>query len=295
MACYHPLNAYRTEGGGVGFRDTKHTTTELTLPCGRCVGCRLERSRQWSIRCVHEASLYDHNAFLTLTYSDENIPPGGSLNYRDFQLFLKRLRRHYQTKVRFYMCGEYGEQTHRPHYHAIMFNIDIVDKQLHSKSGDNLVYSSEKINTLWQKGHVLIGDVNSKSAAYVARYSMKKLEWDKDDSKKYESLDLESGEIIQRTPEFSHMSLKPGIGEAFVRKYSGDIFNFDYVVSGGQQTRPPRYYDNLHKRINQTSWEETKTKRSTESRFDPVEHHHARLDVKEEVQYARIKNLQRRV
>ncbi|MEO5355656.1 MAG: hypothetical protein H7835_21005, partial [Magnetococcus sp. XQGC-1] len=91
---------------------------------GQCVGCRLERSRQWAIRVMHEASQHEHNCFITLTYNDDNLPANGSLNYRHFQNFMKRLRKYYvEFTVRFYMCGEYGENFARPHYHACIFAI----------------------------------------------------------------------------------------------------------------------------------------------------------------------------
>ena len=148
----------------------------LELPCGQCIGCRLERSRQWAMRCLHEASLYDRNAFITLTYDDSHLPPGGSLSYPDFQRFMKRLRRRIGSKVRFYAGGEYGEQgTIRPHFHACLFGYDFPDKVFfkRSASGDKL-YTSKLLESLWPYGISSVGDVTFQSAAYIARYCVAK-------------------------------------------------------------------------------------------------------------------------
>ena len=118
------MPAVRMSDGSVKFvsRNKRGVEGTLELPCGQCIGCRLERSRQWAMRCLHEASLYDSNSFITLTYDDSNLPYGGSLNYEDFQKFMKRLRKRINSKVRFYMGGEYGsEGTMRPHFHACLF------------------------------------------------------------------------------------------------------------------------------------------------------------------------------
>src|SRR3954449_8205389 len=119
MPCYCPQSAYRTSSGGVTFcRSGSLSGEKFSLPCGQCIGCRLERSRQWAMRCVHENKMHPRSSFVTLTYDDKNIPPAGSLSKRDFQLFMKRLRKSQSNPLRFFACGEYGETTHRPHYHV---------------------------------------------------------------------------------------------------------------------------------------------------------------------------------
>ena len=155
MPCYSPLTGYVSRLANKngkrpivfnhrdGFLDLP-----VQVPCGQCIGCRLERSRQWAIRCVHEASLYDDNCFITLTYTDENLPCRGNrdcdkcdhfkekrcdglergLCKRDFQLFLKRLRKMFGKGVRYHHCGEYGEQLGRPHHHACLFNFNFPDR-----------------------------------------------------------------------------------------------------------------------------------------------------------------------
>ena len=153
MPCYHPIKGFRSRevNPGTGRRPLVFNKKDgfedlpVEIRCGQCVGCRLDRSREWAIRCVHEAALYDDNCFVTLTYNDENLPDPPSLVVRDCQLFMKKLRRRYEPKkIRFFLCGEYGEMNRRPHYHAILFNHDFEDKVLwqNSSSGSPLYVSS---------------------------------------------------------------------------------------------------------------------------------------------------------
>ena len=185
MPCYSPVQAWRgpvTASGKraiVFKRPSQVFGKGLELPCGGCIGCRMERVRQWSLRCVHESRLYRDNCFLTLTYSDDNLPANGSLMPEHFTLFMKRLRFAYGEGIRFFMCGEYGEKLGRPHYHACLFNFDFPDKELHTISKGNRVYKSQALEKLWGLGHCWIGSVTPQSAAYVAGYVMKKITGDK--------------------------------------------------------------------------------------------------------------------
>ena len=136
MPCFGPLVAYYaaevSESGKrrlVFDKRHSHSGVKIQLPCGQCIGCRLERSRQWAIRCMHEKSLYSLSSFLTLTYDDDHLPPNGTLVKRDFQLFMKRLRWEMGDGIRFFACGEYGDGNLRPHYHALLFNVDFPDKR----------------------------------------------------------------------------------------------------------------------------------------------------------------------
>ena len=221
----------------------------LTLPCGQCIGCRLERSRQWAVRCVHESQLYDFNSFVTLTYDDLHLPPNNSLVYRDFQLFMKRLRKSTAQSIRFYMCGEYGDTFYRPHFHACLFNCFFHDRSFLKSlpSGSNL-YRSSQLESLWPQGFSSIGDVTFESAAYIARYIVKKVTGP-NSAAHYTRLDPETGELTSVTPEFTRMSLKPGIGYNWYKQFSSDVFGLDhdYVVIRGIKMKPPRYYDSLLK------------------------------------------------
>lgn len=294
MACYHPLNAFRCEDGSIVFHEKQRfrITGSLSLPCGQCIGCRLERSRQWAMRCLHESSLHQENAFLTLTYDDANMPDHGNLCYRDFQLFMKRLRKA-GYNARFFMCGEYGEQTKRPHYHAIMFGYMPADCLYYSKTGsDSKIYTSESLNKFWRKGQVYVGDVTFESAAYVARYCLKKVTGQGADAY-YKQLDMETGELIDMVPEFAHMSLKPAIGRPWLDKYSADVYPHDYVIIRGQKVKPPRYYDRVFEKGNLDDFDWIRARRELDAEIQLGDNSRARLAVKETVKRASISMLHR--
>lgn len=204
----------------------------MTVPCGQCIGCRLERSRQWALRCVHEASLHEHNCFITLTYNDEHLPFNRTLVKSDFQLFMKRLRKSLGFPIRFFHCGEYGETTHRPHYHAIIFGWEPDDKVLFNVVNGVRVFTSEKLEKIWGNGFITVGDVTFESAAYVARYVLKKITGDK-----------AAAHYNGRLPEYVTMSRRPGIAFDWFQKYWSDVYPHDYVVARGYKCKPPRYYD----------------------------------------------------
>jgi hypothetical protein len=171
------MTAYRNAVSGAVIFHNDQRSDEITLPCRQCIGCLLERSRQWAIRSMHEASLHIKNCFITLTYRPEDLPPFGSLDYKHFQLFMKRLRKKFTgQKIKFYMCGEYGENLSRPHYHACLFGFSFPDLVRYHKTptGDQL-YTSVILNDLWGKGSCTVGEVNFKTAGYTARYCLKKL------------------------------------------------------------------------------------------------------------------------
>jgi hypothetical protein len=156
MPCFTPLKGYRsrevTKSGKrkIVFNDRAgYKDLPVTVPCGQCTGCRLERSRQWAIRCFHEASLYENNCFITLTYSEQFLPADRSVSVREFQLFMKRLRKKYGPGIRFFACGEYGEKFSRPHYHACLFNHDFKDRELFKIQNDNRYYTSEELSSIW--------------------------------------------------------------------------------------------------------------------------------------------------
>jgi hypothetical protein len=253
----------------------------IEVPCGQCVGCRLERSRQWAMRCMHEASLYESNSFVTFTYDDSNIPSGGSLYYRDYQLFMKRLRKKLDTPIRFYMCGEYGSLTARPHYHSILFGCDFEDKKRYRKGSDgNWLYESKILRELWPFGDSCFGDVTFQSAAYVSRYCMAKVTGSQADA-----------HYGNREPEFAHMSLKPGIGAEWYNKFMSDVYPRNYVVVNGVRVKPPKYYDKLFDKLDEATMEVLKYDRSLDIRHEDntVE----RLGVRERVAIARTNLLKR--
>lgn len=256
MPCYSPLLAYRIfvknepkivfnkPSGQSPYSEQKG----FNVPCGKCWGCRLNHARQWAIRCTHEAQYYDEelklpSCFITLTFNSDYLLKREnplSLNKRDFQLFMKRLRKKYPNiPIRYYHSGEYGEKNGRPHYHAIIFGVNFNDRILW-KSKPHKLYTSETLNGLWPYGYSTIGNVSFETASYTARYIMKK-RYGEDASSHYNN----------RIPEYSTMSLGNGkdtfgLGYGFFKKYKKDIYPNDYVVTRyGFKVKPPRYYDSL--------------------------------------------------
>lgn len=246
MTCYKPLLAYKSsDTGKIRFNPpSKHKLhvsnhfDYVHIPCGQCIGCKLNRSRQWAVRCVHEAQMHEENCFITLTFNDMVLEQRNqsSINVKDFQNFMKKLRNSTHKKIRFFHCGEYGDKNRRPHYHAILFGYDFPDKILF-KNGTNKLYISDKLRSLWPYGFSTIGDVSFDSAAYVARYCTKKITGDDADA----HYTTEDGEVL--TPEYCTMSRKPGIGYSFYKKFKSDIYPHDYCEIDGKKILPPRYYD----------------------------------------------------
>lgn len=218
---------------------------EVRIPCGQCIGCRIERSRQWAVRCEHEAQLHQVNSFVTLTYDDDHLPPMNSLRKRDLQLFFKRLRKKFGSKsFRYFACGEYGGSTARPHYHVILFGLDFPDKIFYKIHNGQYYYNSPVLSTVWPFGFSVIGEVTFESCAYVARYTCKKSL--QDDNDKIAEEWLKDALDIEQEPEFLLMSRRPGIGQDFCKKYLTSIYNCDTVITRNKvKCRPPRYYDDI--------------------------------------------------
>lgn len=232
MACFHPIRAYRAPGGGASFSPKQgYVDLEpLNLGCGQCIGCRLERSRQWAARCVHEAQLHEASCFLTLTYRDDALPPDRSLDRRAVPLFFKRLRREISSPVKYFQCGEYGDELARPHYHALLFGYDFPDKK-HFRTSDTGFpqWSSSMLDRLWGHGFCTIGALTFETAAYVARYVCKKVNGPGADQ-----------HYKGRIPEF--MTCSKGIGERWISQYAGDTIRDDFIVMRGKECPVPRYY-----------------------------------------------------
>lgn len=186
--------------------------------------------------------MHKENAFVTLTYKQEFFQP--SLDYRDFQLFMKRARKEVGP-LRFYMCGEYGERTFRPHFHALLFGAGFLDRYLWRDSASGFpLYRSPLLEKLWPFGSSEIGDVSFESAAYVARYVMKKVTGPASENH-YKRVVPSTGEIVDVVPEFTRMSLKPGIGRSWIEKFYTDVYPNDSVLVNGMKCKPPRYYDGV--------------------------------------------------
>lgn len=287
MPCYKPLEAYRDGTGAIVFNRHKSLTkVPFQLPCGRCIGCRMERSRQWGMRCLHEAKMWPQNSFVTLTYGDEFMPPGGSLCVRDVQLFMKRLRKSREPeRIRFFLGGEYGEENARPHYHALLFNCGFRDRVPFGKNKrGEILYTSRELSDLWSVdgrpiGHCTIGEVTFDSAVYCAKYALKKVNGDAA-FEHYQVFD-ESGEIFERVPEFAVMSRRPGIGAPYYAKYGNEVRAHDTVVINGREVRPPRFYDTRTEVVDSTRLDRLKSTRKRKAVLGKPDNTPERLAVKE--------------
>lgn len=290
MPCYHPLQGFRSKtvnptgkrsivfNQQEGFRDLR-----VSLPCGKCAWCRQQYSRGWAVRVMHEASLYEDNCTLTLTYDDEHLPSEGSLVKSDHQKFIKRLSEKISPrKIRFFYCGEYGDKNGRPHFHTCIFNYDFKDKKKAetSPSGETL-YESEELNELWQnRGRARIGALTYESAAYVARYVLKKMTYNVPPEFYYEG----------KTPEYADMSRRPGLGADWLKKFKNDVYPFDFVVMDNVKMSPPKYYDNLLKTLDPALYAEVMLKRKVGAKCaesDP-DNSPRRLTVRHKVHKARM-------
>lgn len=291
MPCFRPLEGWRSRERNpksgkrsiVFNMQQAHVDMPVTLPCGQCIGCRLERSRQWAIRCVHEATLHDHSSFLTLTYRPENLPPGGTLVKKDFQDFMKKLRKAVGQKIRYFHCGEYGEQFGRPHYHAAIFGWDPSDKKPWKKSGDHQLYTSEFLDERWGLGRCVVGALSFDSAAYVARYITKKITGENAEAH-YQG----------RLPEYTTMSRRPGIAHGWFEKWKSDTYPSDTVIMRGKEFHPPKYYDRQFELDSPEDFCKMKQKRKA-AILEPwhPENSSSRLRVKEEVQRLNLKAMKR--
>lgn len=293
--CVKPLKGYRSatvnESGkrGIVFsaRDG-YVDLQVEVPCGRCIECRQERTRQWAMRCVHEASMHQDNVFVTLTFSEDHLPQDRSLDVRDLQLFFKRLRKRFpDRKIRYFACGEYGETTRRPHYHALIFNLDFPDKRRISGVGANTLYSSTILEEVWGLGLCSIGQVTFDSAAYVAGYCIKKVSGDIADEH-YTLYDGYTGEAWKIKPEFAVMSRRPGIGKTWFDQYKEDIYSKDFVTLRGVQMGAPRTYDKWFEQLSPERLRSLKDQRVKKAGKRIYENSYDGQVAREKVKYARL-------
>lgn len=295
MPCFHPLRAYRRADGEIVFVERGDIVASLDLPCGQCIGCRLERSRQWATRIMHEASQHDANCFVTLTYDDDHLPADLSLDHRHVQLWIKRYRKAVAPqRLRYYVAGEYGDDRSRPHYHACIFGHSPGDLVLHAKSDSGqYVYTSAFMASLWPYGYSSVGELTFESAAYVARYVCKKITGP-NAARHYEVVSSDTGEISQRRPEYARMSLKPGIGATWFERFSSDVYPHDYVVTRGHECKPPKYYDALYERSHPLQMEGIKYRRVETARDRAADNTMDRLRIKETLALRRVSDFLKR-
>ncbi len=273
MPCYSPLKGLKQSNGALAFKRNSHTIGTLEVACGQCLGCRFDRTVMWAMRIVHEACLHerDHgNSFVTFTYRSKeecteqqyknghHVPADYSLNYYHFRDCLKRLRRHYPQKIRYFHCGEYGEENLRPHYHACLFNVTFDDQFIYQQEQGITTYESETLSNLWPYGFCTIGELNFETASYTAGYILKKINGQRA-LEKYLRND-EYGVAYWVKPPYITMSLKPGIGAKFYERFETDFFPSDEspVPGKGIIKKVPRYYETMLKNSDSGAYEEVK-------------------------------------
>lgn len=246
----------------------------LELPCGRCVGCRLERARSWAVRCMHESqTVIGQSCMVTLTYASDDA----SLSKRALQLWIKRLRKSIgEPGLKYFACGEYGSRFSRPHYHALLFGQSFSsDRYPWRKSRWGQAYRSPNLEATWTLGHSQIDDFNFRTAQYVARYCLKKVMGD-DAVKHYQG----------RQSEFLLQS--KGIGFEWYKKYHSEMYKTDSIISEGHEVRPPRYYDKKLMESDPGFYRLLKFRRRSGGEESADERTYWRLDARERVLKSRL-------
>lgn len=248
MSCLFPIPTFRLAEGGISFKEPPHHIGQFYVPCGQCAECRMARARTWATRCVHEARNWKTSSFITLTYS--KTPKNNSLDPEDTRNFIRRLRSKIGKDFKYFLCGEYGDQNDRPHYHAIIFGYDFgytkrhlpqnplsLPKQLKQTETKVLsplngtdALSCPQLDNIWGLGHTSVGALTFDSAAYVAQYSMKKVNGPNAKS-----------HYGNRLPEFMRCSQK-SIGREYATEYANEIILHNSVISNGQKQPIPSYY-----------------------------------------------------
>lgn len=254
MTCYHPLTAYYSNeiNPATGKRQITFKEKEaylpsllnpLKLPCGQCIGCRLDRSRNNAVQIMLENQLHDESIFLTLTYDDEYLPPNNSVYVDEVQRFIKRLRKYldkYENKkIRYFACGEYGTDSYRPHYHLIIFGWKPKDAKFYKDSVAGKLYTSRILEKIWKKGFCPFGEVTLESAAYCARYVCKKITGPLAEFY-YNGLGI--------NPEFCVRSSRPGLAHDWFFRHRKEACRDDYVIVNSKKLSLPKYFSRLLER-----------------------------------------------
>lgn len=297
MPCYHPIPMWHskninketgkrplTANYGDAWRPLGRLPDTIYVPCGQCVGCRLEYSRQWAMRCVHEFETAGRvGSFITLTYNPDNLPPDGKVHKDHVQKFFKRLRKKFGNGIRFFACGEYGHNFKRPHYHAIIFGLQFTDLMIHTVKHGYQYYRSPTLERLWPYGFSLVGNVTFESAAYVARYVFKKQKGD---------------DVDDSLQPFVLMSRMPGLGHDWYNKYKSQIYPNDFIViRDGITCKPPQYYDSLLEKDNPELYEQVKEARQAKYRRDEdmTDEEYAAAAIQERLKAKKLTKLVRRL
>jgi len=265
MPCAAPIRAHKTPSGRLAFfkaTDWQYHIepyTGLQVPCGTCICCREEQARQAAVRIAHEAQTHERNAFLTLTYNDQTLPPYGSLNYQDLTKFLKRARKAF-GKLRYYAVGEYGDQSLRPHYHLCIFGHDFTEQRIITRKNPHLLWTQEAVTRCWGLGRVEVGALTFETARYTASYVTKKLR----SKQRYVRIDETTGELVAVEQPRAFMS--DNLGKDWWIQNRDQLEYNDYVIINGKRQKPPKAYDRWLGEIKPRLAEEIKTERANKAK-----------------------------
>jgi len=271
--CTRELTAYQNPSGGrpiFGWEGTRDGLPEIKLPCGKCPECQKDYYTQWAVRGSRELARWPSSVFITLTYSPEHLPPDNSLDKKAIQDFIKRVKRHFRSTkenpIRQTYCGEYGELTGRPHYHAILYNCDFADKKKHYVSPQgHQVFTSDLLNRLWPFGHAEFGFALPGSIAYIYKYILKK----KSRKEKEQPLIIErDGITYEVAHEFVESSRNPGIGAAL---RGSDSLKKGFLANDGVKQKIPKYYMEDLKKSDPRLYEAIKDKKHDFAASRPIE------------------------
>lgn len=275
MSCLTPLTLYHSDDSSTkktrvvdefpNAPNKKYTFNEekgfspISIPCGQCLGCRMDHSRDWALRCIHHSKQYTRNCFVTFTFSNENLKNRKSVDVRQFQLFMKRMRKKLTLEnrphVEYFHSTEYGEQRMRPHHHAILFNYYPPDAYPWEKKGPNIYYRSNELEELWQhQGHVVVGELTYDTAAYTAAYTFKK----------------QRGKDYPEGISPEKMTCSQRIGVDYFLKYKDDYCSLGHIIHNEKKYRIPRRYLKELQIVDEKSYLNLKQKRAENARQDTI-------------------------
>lgn len=303
MPCYQPTRVLKRKDDLRWDLDHRHLfpgESVFNVPCRDCLGCRRADARHWSIRCFHESLSHTadwtqpiteittelpNSSVITLTYNDEHLPKDGALRHDDFTRFMKRLRNHRTRKtnnpdkVRFFMCGEYGGKTARPHFHAIIYGHSFDDQYSEQSRDGQRNNMSFELDHLWQQkapgnshpsqiGRATVDNFSFAGAAYVAGYVAKKSSADIPPGPMEELTDTLTGNVryVPIAPEYRVMSVKDGLAHKWLTKNRLAnllrLYETDSIQISKWSFPCPRYYDTLLERYRPELMHEIKQKRA---------------------------------
>lgn len=253
MSCLTPLTLYHLEDGSTTF-NKEIGFNPISIPCQQCLGCRIDHSRDWALRCMHHAQSFQQSCFITLTFNKENLKDRKSVNVKDFQLFIKRFREKY-PKINYFHSTEYGDKRSRPHHHAILFGYFPPDAYIWQKSGHNIYYRSPELEKFWRyQGFIVVGELTYQTAAYTASYTFKK----------------QKGKDYPEGISPEKMTCSHYIGIDHFKKYYKDYVNLGKIIYDGKHYRIPRRYIKELEKIDPKLYIDFKQKREENSRLDDI-------------------------